>query len=588
MRIQKFATDVQLINVGNKGDVHNMADFPYGMSLITAYIRKQGINTLLLQYPLQKKEAYLKKVLDNPAYLYGFQVGFENYADIKELVTIIKKNNPEGKIIYGGPFVISLYEDLLKNDQELDAVILGEGEYTVCELIKILKDNSQDWRLIHGIAWLDEDNKVVVNSHRPAIQDLDAMPFASRDGISEEAYDHEGKYMHDVRITTSRGCTSNCTFCAVNASSKWQKSKRWRGRNPICVVDEIQELVEKYNVKLINLQDSAFDDPGRLGPKRNKIFCEEILKRNIEISMKAYFRAHSIKDDIESIELYKLYKEAGIDVIIIGAEAGSDHELEIYGKDANLEDNYRSFKVMNDLDLFFVHSGFIMYGPYSTLSTIRDNLQFLWDNQLYFWYHNIDSTLLLTPGAAIYDNVKNEGRVHHKNNFWEIPDYEFTSPLVLKLVLHYQRLREIYPHIDVGSPLVLTVSNIITRLKNKMNKKVAIACKKEIDEFGNVFYQRKRELNELGYRGAMENLNRIEKDGLKADLLKASEPYFGQNMGIVVYAIKDAYQTLIDAIVAKGFGLGGLIFKAEFTSRESRTDTLEGMKSTQLKKSRDF
>ena len=106
-----------------------------------------------------------------------------------------------------------------------------------------------------------------------------------------------------------------------------QRAKRWRGRSPINVVDEIQELVEKYNVKLINFQDSSFDDPGTLGPIRNRMFCEEILKRGLEISMKAYFRAQSIKDDPESIELYKLYKEAGIDVVIIGAEAGSDFEL---------------------------------------------------------------------------------------------------------------------------------------------------------------------------------------------------------------------------------------------------------------------
>ena len=203
---------------------------------------------------------------------------------------------------------------------------------------------------------------------------MNVMPFAARDGIADSTYDFEGKYIRDVRITTSRGCTSNCSFCAVNVNSKWQKTRRWRGRSHFNVVDEIEELVDKYNVKLINLQDSAFDDPGTLGAQRTRLFCEEILKRGINVSMKAYFRAHSVKDDPESIELYKLYKEAGIDVIIIGAEAGSDYELEIYWKDATLSDNFRSFRVLDELELFYVHNGFIMFGPYSTMNSLRQNI----------------------------------------------------------------------------------------------------------------------------------------------------------------------------------------------------------------------
>ena len=579
IKTRGLSTDIQLINVASQGDMHNMADFPYGMALITSYLRQQGIDTLLLQYPLWKKEEYLKTILDCPAYLYGFQVGTENYANIRDLVEIIKENNPEGKIVYGGPFLVSMYEELLRNDPHLDAVVLGEGEYTIAELIKLLKDNNPDWKLIRGIAWLNEDDGIVVNPHREAIDNMDIMPFAARDGVEDEAYDNDGKYMHDVRITTSRGCTSSCTFCAVNVNSRMQKAKRWRGRDPISVVDEMEEIVGKYNVKLFNFQDSAFDDPGKLGQKRSRAICEEIIKRGLEVSIKVYYRAHPVKDGPDDIALYRHYKEAGIDVIIFGVEAGSNYELELYGKTARVEDNYRCLKIMHELDLFFCHVGIIMFGPYSTFSTLRENYRFMYQNQLFYWYCIISNSLIVTPGAAIYNKMKQEGRIIPRNNYWEYPDYEFRDLKIKELALHYQHLRAIYPHIDLGSPLVLKAENIITRLKNKMNKKVAASCKCEIEIFKDIYYKNKKTLNELGYHGTKENLERIEKDGLKADLVSASEPYFGKSWESAIYAIEMAYLNLIDCIQAAGFSLGGLVYDVELTKRERRTNNLESMGS---------
>jgi len=63
MTNQKFDTDVQLINVASQGDMHNMADFPYGIALITSYLREQNFKTLMLQYPTWEKEKYMVKIL---------------------------------------------------------------------------------------------------------------------------------------------------------------------------------------------------------------------------------------------------------------------------------------------------------------------------------------------------------------------------------------------------------------------------------------------------------------------------------------------------------------------------------------------
>ena len=567
-------TDILLINSADQGDLHHMADYPYGMALIASYVRSEGYTASLVQYPAWDKETYRKHILAEPALLYGFQVSFTNYPDIQELMAYIREITPSAKFILGGPFVVSMYEEILKHDPNIDAAVLGEGEYTVLDIIKALKEGREDWKLIQGLAWRNEEGEIVMNPHRKAIADMNAMPFAARDGLEAGDRDINGKFMYDVRITTSRGCTSDCTFCAVNVNSKWQRASRWRGRDPINVVDEIEELVEKYNVKMINLQDSAFDDPGTLGPKRNRIFCNEIIKRGIEISMKAYFRAESILDDAETIDLFKLYKEAGIDVVIVGAEAGSDEELEIYGKDATLEDNYRAFKVLDELDCFFPHFGFLMFGPYTDLDMLRKNIKFVYEAGLGWQYRTIWSFLYPTPGAAIYDRLKKEERLLPQKNFWDIPSYRFDRPDVLKLAQHYHRLRDIYPSLD-GCPLLITAYNLISRLKNKMNRKVAAGCASEFEEFQTVFHHTKNKLNELSYHGFSENLDRIEKDGVAADLMKNAETYFGTVRDPLIADVQNAYSNMVKTIQDKGFGLGGLIFNMEHTVLEKCHDRME-------------
>ena len=65
-------TDILLINAADKGDLHHMADYPYGMALIASYVRSQGYTASLVQYPSFAKESYRQLILDEPALLYGF------------------------------------------------------------------------------------------------------------------------------------------------------------------------------------------------------------------------------------------------------------------------------------------------------------------------------------------------------------------------------------------------------------------------------------------------------------------------------------------------------------------------------------
>ena len=233
--------------------------------------------------------------------------------------------------------------------------------------------------------------------------------------------------------------------------------------------------------------------------------------------------------------------------------------------------------MLTDLDSFFVHNGFIMFGPYSTLTTLRKNLEFLGNSRLCFRFSNLASFLILTPGAAIYDLMAEENRLIHKSNFWELPDYEFSNPLVLKLAQHFQEVRGCYSNIDIGNNLVISCQNLLSRLKNKMNRNIVSQCGKEIQDFTTVFNQSTDVLQELGYESFKISLDRIEKDGMSANLMSNSDTYFGKEREAAVLELKDSYDNLCAFIESSGFGLGGVVFKQWFRGRESLNSGLKGM-----------
>ena len=264
------------------------------------------------------------------------------------------------------------------------------------------------------------------------------------------------------------------------------------------MVDELEYLTKQYNAKLFNFSDSSFEDPGERGKQRAKEICEEIIFRDISLSAKVYMRCETMKTE-EDIELLKLYKRAGIDVIIIGAEAGSDYELELYEKIASLEDNYRTAMMLRDLDMFYVLVGFIMFGPYSTGETLRSNIEFLNDCGLTDNVMHLNNVLMLVRGSNLYYRLKEEGRVIETENFWGQPIYSISDTVGRRMTLHWQNLYSRYPATKDINSLQINIGNIIARMTNPMNKRIKYALKDDFKEFKHRSHELGIEFGNLNY-----------------------------------------------------------------------------------------
>src|SRR5665647_867725 len=86
-----------------------------------------------------------------------------------------------------------------------------------------------------------------------------------------------------VHIQTSRGCPSRCGFCYNSGFNK----RKWRGKSPERVVDEMQYLLQRFpHVKIID----PVDDNLFVNRKRVEDICTGLLERDLKVAWRANCR----------------------------------------------------------------------------------------------------------------------------------------------------------------------------------------------------------------------------------------------------------------------------------------------------------
>jgi len=554
---------IALINVVKSGDYQYEQEVPLGLASIASFIRSKCYDVILHQCFVSKGTAEIDQASEVIADLYGFQLNMVNYLSVKQVIAKIKEKNSKAITVLGGPFLIYDFETILKKEQFFDFIIYGEGEHTFLELIQTIEKNENEFNKIDGLVWRNKSGQVVHNEPRKNMDDLDKLPFPARDFLEDARKDPlDNSIIESIRFISSRGCIGTCNFCCVN---KHWKGKRWRGRSPKNVVDELEMLVKDYKVKLFNFSDSSFEDPGRLGKQRAKEICEEIIKRNIPLSIKVYMRCETMKSH-EDLELLKLYKRAGIDVIIPGAESGSDYELRYYEKLATIEDNFRTIKILRDLDLFFILVGFIMFGPNSTKKNLLQNLKFLNEFELDDNLMQLANVLILIRGSKLYYRLKDEGRLIESDKYWEPPKYKFIDPLGERMAKHWVNLYFRYQATKEINTLQMNLGNLIYRMTNPMNKEILKTLNDDYIELKEKYFELRKVFGNMNSNYFKESLFMIEKGCSDRDLLESANIFFNKEYSDYIPAYAKLYNNFLDKVKKTGFSLSGLVFQHFFST----------------------
>ncbi|MFH1288558.1 MAG: radical SAM protein, partial [bacterium] len=302
------------------------ATTPLGPLYIAAVLKKAGHEVNFIDGIFHTWEETEKKIRDESPEIVGISVTAFGAEKTKRLTGLIKKSNPNIFTIIGGPYPDAVQEKCLEEDSNLDAVSVGDGEYNMRDLCYAL-ENKRDLSGVKGIIWRETPCKIVKNSPRPFIEDLDELPFPARELVDVKKYSPAiGHYkkLPNAGIIASRGCKGQCIFCHTRIF----KDLYTRFRKPGYVVEEMAELIEKYGIK-----DFLFWD-NNLTEDRDRIvtLCEEIIRRKFNIVWSGGTRADTIDKEIIAI-----MKRSGCWKLLVGIESGTQKSLDILNKGETLE-----------------------------------------------------------------------------------------------------------------------------------------------------------------------------------------------------------------------------------------------------------
>jgi radical SAM superfamily enzyme YgiQ (UPF0313 family) len=229
------------------------------------------------------------------------------------VLEIVEEHDPGILTFAGGQHATMAHVDFAGR---ADAVVLGEGELTVPQLLDCWE---RGWGIddVGGLAFRRNDSWVTTAARRPA-EDLDKIPSPARQTVSKYLPHYFFTWRRPVALVeTSRGCPYRCKFCAV-----WRFFQHsFRTRSPQKVVEELSQIESE---DILFADDSALADPGH-----SERIADEIKRAGLRKRYIMQVRADSV---INCRDVLAKWRSVGLDSVFVGFESIAQRELDYYGK----------------------------------------------------------------------------------------------------------------------------------------------------------------------------------------------------------------------------------------------------------------
>lgn len=395
-----------------------IAAAPMGLYYVGAMLREHGYRVEVRNWHDRagQAEALRRELAAAAPDVVGFSVLHANRWGALEIAGLVREAAPGATVVFGGIGASMLWEHLLRHFDTLDAVVVGEGEYTFLSLVQTLERDGRLPDHLPGLA-RRRGGRPVFDGPAPRVRDLDRLPDPAR----HFTFQHLGM---------TRGCPGRCSFCG--SPRFWGRRVRFHSAGYF--VGQIERL-HRRGVNFFFFSDDTFT----LSRRRVRAVCREILARGLEIAWVAISRVDAV--DAETLGWMR---RAGCIQVSYGVESGDAEIRRTLNKDIAADRIQRAFDLTTNGGL--LARAYFIYGcPGETDATVAATLH-LMDRlrPLGAIFYMLD----LFPGTALYEKFLR--RTGADDDIWlarieDIPYCETDPDLSRERVLAWGRtLRETF------------------------------------------------------------------------------------------------------------------------------------------------
>ncbi len=278
----------------------------FGVMTLSAVLKKGGHTCEV--FIQAKSSTIIEDVMNYNPDIIAFSTMSPSIRFALRLANELKKFT-KALVIMGGPHPTFFPEVI--NEDCLDAICIGEGEYALLELATCT-DKGEDLTIISNL-WVKKEGKIHKNDLRD-LADINELPMPDRE-IYLDKYT-ELRYEPTKSVFLVRGCPFNCTYCFNNAIKKMYAG---RGQYIRCLdvdkaIAEIKYIQEKYGMKWLQI----ITDTLNVNSEWFMNFLDSYIK-----DIRTPFLCN-VRIDLVDEEMVKKMKEAKCDRVDYGIEHGDE------------------------------------------------------------------------------------------------------------------------------------------------------------------------------------------------------------------------------------------------------------------------
>jgi anaerobic magnesium-protoporphyrin IX monomethyl ester cyclase len=360
----------------------------HGLALVGTVARKAGFDIDILDMRDLDGWCHFEEIVKKEQWsVIGITVSYIDYKASIKAIDIIKKVSPKSIIVVGG-FVPTIFPALFVENENVDYVMIGEGELSFTQLLKDIQNGIVNPKLIPSI--------------RPT---LDELPNIDRSLFN---YNREttcflapGQPYPHITMIAGRGCPFSCKYCQPAERSVYGA---YRIRSVENVINELKEMRDKWRFKSISFWDDTFT----LKKSWVMDFCDSFEKEGFKAEIFIYCRADIAAKNSDMI---KRMAEIGVKYVCIGFETGSQRMLDFIGKGVKIDQNYKAKEVFEKYGVEVMGS-FMLGLPTETkeesLATV-DMIKKLDPYHVWLFYFTP------IPGTYLYDYCKEHDLILRKD-----------------------------------------------------------------------------------------------------------------------------------------------------------------------------